>query len=41
MASTFYVHGAAALVDATKTSLSGWGIIGMSAGGMIGWWLIL
>lgn len=40
MASTFYVHGAAALVDATKTSLSGCGIIGMSVGSMIGWWLI-
>jgi len=40
MASAFYIHGAAALVDATKTSLSGWSAIGLSVGGMAGWWLI-
>lgn len=40
MASAFYIHGAAALVDATKTSLSGWGAIGLSVGGMVGWWIL-
>lgn len=40
MASAFYIHGAAALVDATKTSLTGWSAIGLSVGGMLGWWVI-
>jgi uncharacterized membrane protein len=40
MASAFYIHGGTALVDATKTSLSGWSTIGLSVGGILGWWVI-
>lgn len=36
----YYVHGGAALLDATKTSLTGWAAIGLSVGGIVGWWLV-
>jgi uncharacterized membrane protein len=38
--SVFYVHGGSALLDTTKTTLSGWGAIGLSVGGIVGWWLV-
>jgi uncharacterized membrane protein len=38
--SVFYVGGGSALLDATKTDLPGWGAIGLSIGGILGWWLI-
>ncbi|MES2438188.1 MAG: urate hydroxylase PuuD [Verrucomicrobiota bacterium] len=40
LVSVFYIHGGAALVDATKTDLTGWRAITLSMGGIIGWWLI-
>ncbi|MEO5915984.1 MAG: urate hydroxylase PuuD [Luteolibacter sp.] len=40
LVSVFYIHGGAALVDATKTDLTGWRAIALSAGGIVGWWLI-
>lgn len=36
----YYVGGGSALLDATKTNLSGLGAIGLSLGGIVGWWLI-
>lgn len=36
----FYVHGGAALIDATHTDLTGWRAIALSAGGIVGWWWI-
>jgi len=38
--SVFYIHGGAALVDATKTDITGWRAITLSAGAIIGWWLV-
>lgn len=38
--SVFYLHGGSALLDTTKTTLPGWAAIGISVGGIIGWWLI-
>ncbi len=38
--SVFYIHGGAALVDTTKTDLTGWRAIALSAGAIIGWWLV-
>lgn len=40
LVSVYYVHGGASLLDATKTSLSGWPAIGLSVGGIVGWWLV-
>jgi uncharacterized membrane protein len=40
LVSVFYIHGGAALVDATKTDLTGWRAIALSVGGIVGWWLI-
>lgn len=36
----YYVGGGSALLDATKTNLSGLSAIGLSIGGLVGWWLI-
>ena len=38
--SVYYIHGGSALLDATKSSLSGWAAIGLSLGGIGGGWLI-
>ncbi len=38
--SVFYIHGGAALLDATKTALPGGAAIGLSVGGIVGWWLV-
>ena len=40
LVSVYYVHGGAALLDATKSSISGLGAIGLSVAGIIGWWLV-
>ena len=40
LVSVFYVHGGSALLDGTKSDLSGWAAIGLSVGGIIGWWFI-
>ncbi len=37
---TFYVNGGSALMDATKATLTGWQAVGLSAGGIVGWWLV-
>jgi uncharacterized membrane protein len=39
LVSVYYVHGGAALLDATKSSLSGWAAVSLSVGGIVGWWL--
>jgi uncharacterized membrane protein len=36
----YYIGGGSALLDATKTSLSGLSAIGLSLGGLVGWWLV-
>ncbi|MCE9619594.1 MAG: urate hydroxylase PuuD [Planctomycetes bacterium] len=38
--SVFYINGGTPLLDATKSDLSGWAAIGLSAGGIVGWWLV-
>ncbi len=38
--SVYYLHGGSALMDATKSSLTGLGTIGLSVGGIIGGWLV-
>ncbi|MEP2775696.1 MAG: urate hydroxylase PuuD [Luteolibacter sp.] len=38
--SVFYIHGGSALMDATKSSLTGFAPIALSLGGIIGGWLI-
>lgn len=40
LVSVFYTAGGSALLDATKSDLSGWGAIGLSIGGIICWWLV-
>lgn len=40
MITVYYVGGGSALLDATKTGLSGLSGIGLSLGGLVGWWLI-
>ena len=40
MVSVFYIHGGSALLDASKSTLPGWGAIALSVGGIIGWWII-
>jgi uncharacterized membrane protein len=40
MVSVFYIHGGAALLDSSKSDLPAWGAIGLSAGGIIGWWIL-
>jgi uncharacterized membrane protein len=36
----YYAGGGSALLDATKTNLSGLSAIGLSIGGLVGWWLV-
>ena len=38
--SVFYVNGGQVLLDTTKTTLPGWGAIGLSVAGILGWWLL-
>ena len=38
--SVFYLHGGSALLHPAHLDLQGWRAIGLSAGGIVGWWLI-
>lgn len=40
LVSVYHIHGGSALLDATKTTLPGWGAIALSAGSIAGWWLV-
>jgi uncharacterized membrane protein len=40
LVAVFYIGGGSALLDATKTGLPGWGAILLSAGGIVGGWLV-
>ncbi len=38
--SVFYLHGGSSLLNPTSMDLQGWKAIGLSAGGILGWWLV-
>jgi uncharacterized membrane protein len=40
MVSVFYLHGGSSLLNPAGMDLQGWKAIGLSAGGILGWWLV-
>ena len=40
LVTVFYIHGGAALLNAGSQDLQGWGAIGLSVAGILGWWVI-
>ncbi len=38
--SVFYLHGGSSLLNPAHLDLQGWKAIGLSAGGILGWWLV-
>ncbi|NQW99055.1 urate hydroxylase PuuD [bacterium] len=38
--SVFYLHGGSSLLNPASLHLQGWKAIGLSAGGILGWWLV-
>ena len=40
LVSVFYLHGGSSLLNPSSMHLQGWKAIGLSAGGIAGWWLI-
>ena len=40
LVSVFYIHGGSSLLNPASMDLQGWQAIGLSVGGIIGWWLI-
>jgi uncharacterized membrane protein len=40
MISVFYLHGGSSLLNPASMDLQGWKAIGISVGGIVGWWLV-
>ncbi len=40
LVSVFYLHGGSSLLNPASMNLQGWKAIGLSVGGIVGWWLV-